>query len=124
MVAYIQKSEGSEGFHQIIYFLSTSHINYAITENLTIYASLIEQFWQTTALSTIEDGLMAITSTINRNVKTKKVYSSALTKLILRMKKLEQTVKISKARKKARIVISEDEDAEDPSKQGRSLIKE
>nr|GEY83376.1 hypothetical protein [Tanacetum cinerariifolium] len=30
----------------------------------------------------------------------------------------------SKARRKPRIVIPEDEDAEDPSKQGRSLIKE
>nr|GEV72422.1 copia protein [Tanacetum cinerariifolium] len=33
-------------------------------------------------------------------------------------------VKTSKARRKARIVISEDEDADDPSKQGRSLIEE
>nr|GEZ72012.1 hypothetical protein [Tanacetum cinerariifolium] len=55
---------------------------------------------------------------------TKKVYSSALTKLILTVKKLERTVKTSKARRKAMIVISEDEDAEDPSKQGRSLIEE
>nr|GEV26777.1 hypothetical protein [Tanacetum cinerariifolium] len=55
---------------------------------------------------------------------TKKVYSSALTKLILRVKKLEQTVNTSKARRKAKIVILEDEDAEDPSKQGRSLIEE
>nr|GEU37536.1 putative ribonuclease H-like domain-containing protein [Tanacetum cinerariifolium] len=55
---------------------------------------------------------------------TKKVYCSALTKLILRVKKLERTVKTSKARRKAMIVILEDEDAEDPSKQGRSLIEE
>ncbi|GKC56520.1 hypothetical protein Tco_1084118 [Tanacetum coccineum] len=27
MVAYLQKSEGSEGFHQIIDFLTTSHIS-------------------------------------------------------------------------------------------------
>nr|GEU40607.1 ribonuclease H-like domain-containing protein [Tanacetum cinerariifolium] len=60
----------------------------------------------------------------NELQQTKKVYSSALTKLILRVKKLERTVKISKARRKARIVILEDEDAEDPSKQGRSLIEE
>nr|GFA78721.1 hypothetical protein [Tanacetum cinerariifolium] len=55
---------------------------------------------------------------------TKKVYSFALTKLILRVKKLERTVKTSKARKKARIIILEDEDAKDPSKQGKSLIEE
>nr|GEU75179.1 retrotransposon protein, putative, unclassified [Tanacetum cinerariifolium] len=142
MVAYLEKSEGSEGLHQIIDFLTESHIKYALTENPTIYASLIEQFWQTTALRTIEDGFIAITATIDRNVKvliteasikdilnlailkTKKVYSSSLTKLILRVKKLEGTGKTSKARMKARIVILEDEDAEDPSKQGRSLIEE
>nr|GEX53976.1 hypothetical protein [Tanacetum cinerariifolium] len=90
------------------------------SDNPTIYASLIEQFWQNAALSTIKDGVMAINATIDRNVK---VYSSALTKLILRVKKLERTVKTSKARRKARIVISENEDAEDPSKQGRSLIE-
>nr|GFB82125.1 hypothetical protein [Tanacetum cinerariifolium] len=55
---------------------------------------------------------------------TKKVYSSALTKLILRVKKLKRTVKTSKDRRKAKIVILEDEDAEDTSKQGRSLIEE
>ncbi|GJX24688.1 hypothetical protein Tco_0230984 [Tanacetum coccineum] len=58
-------SEGSEGFHQIIDFLSTSHIKFALTESPTIYVSLIEQFWQTAALSTIEDGVMGITTTID-----------------------------------------------------------
>ncbi|GJX95256.1 hypothetical protein Tco_0349842 [Tanacetum coccineum] len=70
MVAYLEKIEGSEGFHQIIYFLTASHINYALTESPTIYASLIEQFWQTAALSTIEDGVMEITTTIDGRVKT------------------------------------------------------
>ncbi|GJU37463.1 hypothetical protein Tco_1185817 [Tanacetum coccineum] len=55
---------------------------------------------------------------------TKKVYSSALTKLILREKKLEKKVKTNKARRRARIVILEDEDAEeDSSKQGRKISK-
>ncbi|GJX97247.1 hypothetical protein Tco_0353045 [Tanacetum coccineum] len=70
MVAYLEKTEGSEGFHQIIDFLTASHINYALTKSPTIYASLIEQFWQTAALSTIEDGVMEITATINGRVKT------------------------------------------------------
>ncbi|GKE07837.1 hypothetical protein Tco_1411388 [Tanacetum coccineum] len=49
--------------------------------------------------------------------KTKKTYSTALTKLVLKVKKLEKQVKSGKARKRARIVLSEDEDAaEDPSK--------
>ncbi|GJW92984.1 putative ribonuclease H-like domain-containing protein, partial [Tanacetum coccineum] len=55
---------------------------------------------------------------------TKKVYSSTLTKLILRVKKLEKKVKPNKARRRARIVILEDEDAEeDSSKQGRKISK-
>ncbi|GKD67956.1 hypothetical protein Tco_1322046 [Tanacetum coccineum] len=69
MVAYLEKSEGSEGFHEIIDFLSASHIHYALTESPTIYTSLIEQFWQTAALCTIDDGVMGITTTINRKVK-------------------------------------------------------
>ncbi|GJY19929.1 hypothetical protein Tco_0392495 [Tanacetum coccineum] len=69
MVAYLEKSEGSEGFHQIIDFLTSSHIHYALTESLTFYASTIEQFWQTAALCTIEVGIMPITATIDRKVK-------------------------------------------------------
>ncbi|GJR27533.1 hypothetical protein Tco_1103765 [Tanacetum coccineum] len=60
MVAYLQKSEGSEGFHEIIDFLTTSHIHHALIENPTLYASPIEQFWQTAALCTIEDGVMGL----------------------------------------------------------------
>ncbi|GJY82225.1 hypothetical protein Tco_0494976 [Tanacetum coccineum] len=69
MVAYLEKSEGSEGFHQIIDFLTGSHIKNALTECPTLYASLIEQFWQTAALSTNEDGVRGITATIDRMVK-------------------------------------------------------
>ncbi|GJX79088.1 hypothetical protein Tco_0327237 [Tanacetum coccineum] len=65
MVAYLVKSEGSEGFHEIIDFLTSSHIYYALTECPTLYISLIEQFWQTAALSTTEDGVRAITATID-----------------------------------------------------------
>ncbi|GJW52872.1 hypothetical protein Tco_0096957 [Tanacetum coccineum] len=50
--------------------------------------------------------------------KTKHTYSSAFTKLILRIKKLDATVKTRKARKRARVVLSEDEE-DDSSKQGR-----
>ncbi|GKC12104.1 hypothetical protein Tco_1008886 [Tanacetum coccineum] len=54
---------------------------------------------------------------------TKKTYSSSYTKLILRVKKLEARVKIGKARRQARVVLSDDEDLEDDSsKQGRKLL--
>ncbi|GKB50261.1 hypothetical protein Tco_0901014 [Tanacetum coccineum] len=65
MVTYLVKLEGSEGFHEIIDFLTSSHIYYALTECPTLYISLIEQFWQTAALSTTKDGVHAITATID-----------------------------------------------------------
>ncbi|GJR01940.1 hypothetical protein Tco_0524924 [Tanacetum coccineum] len=229
MVAYLQKSEGCEGFHQIIDFLTKSHIRYALTESPTIYVSLIEQFWQTTSASTLENGDMEITATIDGKVKvvseasirrhlkledsdgistlptseifeqlaligapstsqpptsppsmqityvakeattmphdlpllkvyslgsdegsmtlneltvlcttlskkvetlesdlkqTKLTYGAAYTKLIMKVKKLEHKVKSSKARRRVRLVVSEDEDElEDPSKQGRKIAQ-
>ncbi|GJT55152.1 putative ribonuclease H-like domain-containing protein, partial [Tanacetum coccineum] len=41
----------------------------ALTECPNLYASPIEQFWQTAALSTTEDGVRGITATIDRKVK-------------------------------------------------------
>ncbi|GKD22678.1 hypothetical protein Tco_1224381 [Tanacetum coccineum] len=70
MVAYLLKPEGSEDFHQIVDFLNTSHIKYALTENPTIHVSLIQQFWQTASASTSENGEMEITATIDGRVKT------------------------------------------------------
>ncbi|GKD11806.1 hypothetical protein Tco_1196213, partial [Tanacetum coccineum] len=53
---------------------------------------------------------------------TKETYSTALTKLILRVKKLEKQVQTTISRRKTRIVLSEDEDAtEDPFNQGRII---
>nr|GEU92950.1 hypothetical protein [Tanacetum cinerariifolium] len=55
----------------------------------------------------------------------KKVYSTAFTKLIMKVKKLEKTVKSTKARRRAKIVVTDDEDAaEDTSKQGRKMDTE
>ncbi|GJQ95125.1 hypothetical protein Tco_0006264 [Tanacetum coccineum] len=69
MVAYLMKTEGNEGFHQIVDFLNTSHIRYALTENPTIYLSLIQQFWQTATASTLDNGEMEITATIDGKIK-------------------------------------------------------
>ncbi|GJY22913.1 hypothetical protein Tco_0396571, partial [Tanacetum coccineum] len=55
---------------------------------------------------------------------TKQIYGAAFTKLIKKVKTLEKTVKSSQARRKARIVVSDDEeDLEDPSKQGRKIVE-
>ncbi|GJV23463.1 hypothetical protein Tco_1376158 [Tanacetum coccineum] len=53
---------------------------------------------------------------------TKKVYGAAYTKLIKKVKKLEKTVKSNQARRRAKIVVSDDEeDLEDSSKQRRMI---
>ncbi|GJX88651.1 hypothetical protein Tco_0340665 [Tanacetum coccineum] len=55
---------------------------------------------------------------------TKLTYGAAYTKLIMKVKKLEHKVKSSKARRRVRLVVSEDEDElEDPSKQGRKIAQ-
>ncbi|GJR40148.1 hypothetical protein Tco_1215832 [Tanacetum coccineum] len=57
--------------------------------------------------------------------KTKQTYSSAYTKLILRVKKLEAQIKVGKARRHSRFILSDTEVGEDDSsKQGRKFTNE
>ncbi|GJT43241.1 hypothetical protein Tco_0951956 [Tanacetum coccineum] len=56
MATFLEKSTGSEGFHQVIDFLSQSHISYALTKKPEIYISFIKQFWRTAEASTDTDG--------------------------------------------------------------------
>ncbi|GJR29578.1 hypothetical protein Tco_1105810 [Tanacetum coccineum] len=70
MIAYLQKSEGSKGFHQIIDFLNASHIQYALIENPTIYVSFIKQFWRTATARTSATGEVELTDTIDGQEKT------------------------------------------------------
>ncbi|GJV20999.1 ribonuclease H-like domain-containing protein [Tanacetum coccineum] len=242
MLTYLKKSEGSEGFHQIIDFLNASHIQCALTENLTIYVSFIKQFWRTATARTSANGednggvttlpnseifeqpalmgyvtnsdkltfqkghfspqwsapetspsritsspslspqhtpvstpstsqppntqptpdaeeavpmphesplhsvhslgrdegslslseLTVLCTNLSNKVtsleaelaQTKQTYGTALTKLIKKVKKLEQTVKSTQARRRFRIVVSDDEEGlEDPSKQGRKITE-
>ncbi|GJY67583.1 retrovirus-related pol polyprotein from transposon TNT 1-94 [Tanacetum coccineum] len=62
---------------------------------------------------------------IGRRLKlNKQVYGAAYTKLIKKVKKLEKTVKTSHSRRRAKIVVSDNEEAsEDSSKQGRMREK-
>nr|GEW37694.1 hypothetical protein [Tanacetum cinerariifolium] len=55
MVAYLTKSDASEGFNQIIDFLNRSSIKYALTVNLNIYVSCIKQFWTIVAVKNVND---------------------------------------------------------------------
>ncbi|GKC67939.1 hypothetical protein Tco_1100537 [Tanacetum coccineum] len=55
---------------------------------------------------------------------TKLTYDAAYTKLIMKVKKLKHKVKSSKARRRVRLVVLENEDElEDPSKQGRKIAQ-
>ncbi|GJU44133.1 hypothetical protein Tco_1201399 [Tanacetum coccineum] len=45
MVAFLSKPKESDGFEQIVDFLNSQPIRYALTINPTIYTSCIEQFW-------------------------------------------------------------------------------
>ncbi|GJY01021.1 putative reverse transcriptase domain-containing protein [Tanacetum coccineum] len=70
MVAFLEKSIGSEGFHQVIDFLSQSHISYALTKKPEIYISFIKQFWRIAEASTNTNGEVTITAIIDGQSKT------------------------------------------------------
>ncbi|GJX50310.1 hypothetical protein Tco_0277155 [Tanacetum coccineum] len=76
--------------------------------------------------------LMVLCTTLSKKVEsletdlqqTKLTYGVAYTKLIKKVKKLENKVKSSQAKRRARIIVSDDEDdLEDPSKQGRKIAE-
>ncbi|GJZ88516.1 hypothetical protein Tco_0660298 [Tanacetum coccineum] len=69
-VAYLQKPKGSEAFHQIMDFLNSSHIKYALIENPKIYIFLIQQFWGTATARTTDEGKVEITASIDGQVRT------------------------------------------------------
>nr|GEV48086.1 hypothetical protein [Tanacetum cinerariifolium] len=55
MVAYLNKSDASEGFNQVIDFLNGSYIKYDLTVNPHIYVSCIKQFWNTAVVKQTND---------------------------------------------------------------------
>ncbi|GJX05643.1 hypothetical protein Tco_0191559 [Tanacetum coccineum] len=65
MVAFLEKSTGSAGFHQIIDFLNRSHICYALTKKPDVYISFIKQFWRSAEASTDDKGEVKIIATID-----------------------------------------------------------
>ncbi|GJT07938.1 putative ribonuclease H-like domain-containing protein [Tanacetum coccineum] len=189
-----------------------TYYRYALTENPTIYVSLIKQFWETVTARTLDNEEIKLTATIDEKVKivtkasirrhlqladsdgissmptteifeqlsliggnidktptmtqdsplprvntlrsdegsmklqelmvlyttlsknvesletdlkqTKLTYGVAYTKLIKKVKKLKNKFKSNQARRRARIIVSDDEDdLEDPSKQGRKIAE-
>ncbi|GJX24829.1 hypothetical protein Tco_0231125 [Tanacetum coccineum] len=62
LVAFLEKPAESEGFEQIVDFLNTHTIKYALTVNPTVYTSCIQQFWATVKAKTVngEEQLQAL----------------------------------------------------------------
>ncbi|GJV08959.1 hypothetical protein Tco_1346615 [Tanacetum coccineum] len=54
-----------KGFQEIVDFLNGSHIRYALTKNPTIYVSLIEKFWQTATVRTVDNREQEINATVD-----------------------------------------------------------
>ncbi|GJY08902.1 hypothetical protein Tco_0377087 [Tanacetum coccineum] len=110
MAAFLEKSTGSKGFHQVIDFLSQSHISYALTKKPEIYISFIKQFWRTAEASTDADREVTITAIIDGQSKT-------ITEASLR-RHLKVYSQDWESKEESKVVLSEDEEG-DSSKQGR-----
>nr|GEY49069.1 hypothetical protein [Tanacetum cinerariifolium] len=67
MVACLEKTAENIEFHQIVDFLSTCSVNYALTVSPTIYASYIEQLWNT-AISKIVTSVKQIHAIVDGKV--------------------------------------------------------
>ncbi|GJZ40711.1 hypothetical protein Tco_0587597 [Tanacetum coccineum] len=65
MVAYLEKSTGSAGFHQIIDFITRCHIHYALTKKPEVCVSFIRQFWRSAEIVTDDDGSVKIHASID-----------------------------------------------------------
>ncbi|GKC98677.1 hypothetical protein Tco_1168952 [Tanacetum coccineum] len=66
--AYLEKSQGSEGYHQILDFLNGSSLRYALTHCPPIvYDSLVRQFWASATVRSLEDGFQELVATVDGN---------------------------------------------------------
>ncbi|GKD14015.1 hypothetical protein Tco_1198422, partial [Tanacetum coccineum] len=101
MVAFLQKPPGSEEFHQIVDFLASSHIRYALTANpmnlfdghkFAITEASVRRYFQLADADGISSlpnteifeqlSLMGVTNLETKLKKTKEVHGKALTKLV------------------------------------------
>ncbi|GJT62379.1 putative ribonuclease H-like domain-containing protein [Tanacetum coccineum] len=173
MVACLEKSTGSAGFHPIIDFITRSHICYALSKKPEVCVLFIRQFWRSAEILTDENGTVKIHATIDDGLTSlptseifaqlalmgyatnsdkltfqKGAFSPQWRFLILHClspkktaweqlvailhavsfgvnKKLEAQIKVGKARRHSRFVLSDTEVGEDDSsKQGRKFSNE
>ncbi|GJV75685.1 putative ribonuclease H-like domain-containing protein [Tanacetum coccineum] len=129
MVAYLKKPEGSEGFHKRVDFLNANHIRSPtqspVANEATSTGVDVRYGGATTTVTGLEANRAVKVESLETNMKqTKLTYGAAYTKLIKKVKKLENKVKSSQTRRRARIIVFDDEDdLEDPSKQGRKIAE-
>nr|GEY99135.1 putative ribonuclease H-like domain-containing protein [Tanacetum cinerariifolium] len=55
MIAFLTKSDASDGFDQIIDFLNASVIKYELTVNPNIYVSVIKKIWSSVSIKKVND---------------------------------------------------------------------
>ncbi|GJV74677.1 putative ribonuclease H-like domain-containing protein [Tanacetum coccineum] len=65
MVSFLKKPTESVGFTEILDFLKGTSLRYALSHNPTIYDSLVKQFWQTTTVRTLANGIYELAASIN-----------------------------------------------------------
>ncbi|GJQ90499.1 hypothetical protein Tco_0001638 [Tanacetum coccineum] len=63
MIAYLEKTNGNDEFHDIIDFLTRSSIHYALTVSPVVSTTFVEQFWMSTKSKTINN-VRYITATV------------------------------------------------------------
>ncbi|GJT33073.1 putative ribonuclease H-like domain-containing protein [Tanacetum coccineum] len=64
-VGFLFKPAESAGYTEIVDFLRSSKLRYALTHNPPIYDSLVKQFWQTATARTLADGTQQLNATID-----------------------------------------------------------
>nr|GEV67874.1 hypothetical protein [Tanacetum cinerariifolium] len=115
------KPEGSEDFHQIVYFQNASHIRTLNNEEIELNATVDGQDKTITEASVrrhlrLADADGKVTTLENELKTTKDVYNKALITLTKRVKKLEK--KLKHKRRRAVVHSSEDEEA------GKAIMQE
>ncbi|GKE35100.1 hypothetical protein Tco_1454422 [Tanacetum coccineum] len=65
MVDFLKKPNESVGFTEVVDFLKGTSLKYALTHNLTIYDSLVKQFWQIATVRTLANETQQLVASID-----------------------------------------------------------
>ncbi|GJS00219.1 ribonuclease H-like domain-containing protein [Tanacetum coccineum] len=107
--------QGEGSTHLVEYPAQTPVVDEAASTGVDV------RYGEATTTDTIFEKVESLETDLKQ---TKLTYGAAYTKLIKKVKKLENKVKSSQARRRARIIVSDDEDdLEDPSKRERKIAE-